>query len=259
MVNSIQNNVGAFVSKTTLTKANAAAEESSAKLSSGFKINKSKDNASGLVIANQLLKEADGSQVALRNTNDGISYAQVADGALSEATDVLQRMRELSLQASSGQVPAEGQAALDAEYASLSAEVARIGSDTSFGGSPLFGGSVDVAVESSGSSTINVSAAAIAPVGGTASAGGLAAVDNALAAIDTTRAELGAASSRLTSSANNLGTQIENASAAASRIRDTDFAGESSNKAKSLLLQQASYSIRSQANASSGAVLSLLK
>lgn len=114
MVNSIQSNIGAFVSNNTLTKANRGAEDSSARLSSGSKIKSAKDDASGLVIANQLLKEADGSQVALRNTNDGVSFAQVADGALNEATDILQRMRDLSIKASSGQVPTEGVAALDA-------------------------------------------------------------------------------------------------------------------------------------------------
>jgi flagellin len=259
MVNSIHSNIGALVSNNTLNKANKGAEESSAKLASGSRIKSAKDDASGLVIANALIKEADGSQVALRNTNDGISFAQVADGALNEATDILQRMRDLSIQASSGQVPAEGKAALDAEYASLSAEVARIGADTTFGGTQVFGGSADVVVDSAGASTINISPASIGAVGGTASAGGIAAVDSAIAAIATTRGELGAASSRLTSAANNLGTQIESASAAASRIRDTDYAEESSNRAKSLLEQRVGLAVRSQANASSSSVLSLLK
>ncbi len=136
--------------------------------------------------------------------------------------------------------------------------MSRIGSDTTFAGSTVFGGSVDIAVDANGANSINISPASIGAVGGSASAGGLAAVDNALAAIDTTRAELGAASSRLNSAANNLSTQIENASAAASRIYDTDYAEESSKNAKSILQQQAGLAIRSQANASSSSILSLL-
>ena len=116
-----------------------------------------------------------------------------------------------------------------------------------------------VVVDSAGSSTISVAPSAIAAVGGTADNGGLAAVDAAIALIDADRGAIGAAASRLTFAANNLGSQIENSSAAASRIRDTDFAEETSNLAKFQVLQQAGFSVLAQANAGSQSILSLLQ
>jgi len=259
MGNVIQTNVASLGAQKALFKANTGLSTTFSRLSSGFRINSAKDDASGLVISNALTKEANGSKVALRNANDGISFAQIADGALNEVTNILLRMRDLSLSATSGQTPAEGISALNAEYAALTAEITRIGADTTFGGTAVFGGTAAVVVDSAGSSTISVAPSAIAAVGGTASNGGLAAVDAAIALVDTDRGAIGAASSRLTFAANNLGSQIENSSAAASRIRDTDSAEETSNLAKFQVLQQAGFSVLAQANAGSQSILSLLQ
>lgn len=259
MGNVIQTNVAALGAQKNLFKSNTGLATTFSRLSSGFRINTAKDDASGLVISNALTKEANGSKIALRNANDGISFAQIADGALNEVTNILLRMRDLALSATSGQTPAAGKTALDAEFAALKSEIARIGTDTKFGGTAVFGGSAAVVVDAAGTSTITVAPAAIAAVAGTASNGGLAGVDAAITAIDTSRGAIGAASSRLTFAANNLGSQIENSSAAASRIRDTDFAEETSNLAKFQVLQQAGFSVLAQANSSSQSILSLLQ
>jgi len=259
MGNVIQTNVAALAAQKSLFRTNTGLATTFNRLSSGFRINSAKDDASGLVISNALLTEANGSKVALRNANDGISFAQIADGALNEVTNILLRMRDLALSATSGQTPAAGVTALNAEYAALTAEITRIGADTTFGGTAVFGGSAAVIVDSGGASTITVAPTAIAAVGGTASNGGLAAVDAAIALIDADRGAIGAGASRLTFAANNLGSQIENSSAAASRIRDTDFAEETSNLAKFQVLQQAGFSVLAQANASSQSILSLLQ
>jgi len=259
MGNVIQTNVASLGAQKSLFRTNTELSTTFARLSSGFRINSAKDDASGLVISNQLAKEVGGSKVALRNANDGISFAQVAEGALQEVTNILLRMRDLSLSATSGQTTADGITALNAEYAALTAEITRIGADTTFGGTAVFGNSAAVVVDSNGTSTITVTAAAIAAVGGTASNGGLAAVDTAIGLIDTSRGALGASQSRLTSAANNLNAQIENSSAALSRVRDTDYAVETANLAKNQVLQQAGFSVLAQANASSQSVLSLLQ
>jgi len=256
MGNAIQTNVAALGAQKSLFRTNTELATTFSRLSSGFRINSAKDDASGLVLSNLLIGEASGSKIALRNANDGISYAQVADGALNEIGNILLRQRDLTISAVSGQ-NAGGLAAIELEFAALNAEITRIGADTNFAGTNVFA-AITVVVNSSGTSTISVGAAAIAAPGGTAAAG-TAAVDAVIALNDTARANLGAASSRLTFAANSLGNQIENSSAAASRIRDTDFAVETSNLAKFQVLQQAGFSVLAQANASAQSILSLLQ
>ncbi|NVJ60359.1 MAG: flagellin FliC [Gammaproteobacteria bacterium] len=253
----IQTNVASLGAQKSLFKTNNELSTTFNRLSSGFRINSAKDDASGLVISNQLSSEIGGYQVALRNANDGISFAQVAEGALQEVTNILLRMRDLSLQASSGQVPAAGVTAIEAEFTALNSEITRITGNTTFGGSTVFGATINVVVEADGGS-VAVAVGTVTAPGGTA-ANGPAGLDTAIAAVDTLRGNLGASQSRLTSAANNLLAGIENSSAARSRIRDTDFASESANLAKLQVLQQASFSVLAQANASSQSVLSLLQ
>jgi len=256
MGNAIQTNVSALSAQKSLFRTNTELATTFSRLSSGFRINSAKDDASGLVLSNLLAGEAGGSKVALRNANDGISYAQVADGALNEIGNILLRMRDLTISAVSGQ-NAGGLAAIELEFAALNTEITRIGADTNFAGTNVFA-AITVTVNSSGTSTIAVGTAAIAAPGGTAAAG-TAAVDAVITLNDTARAGLGASSSALTFAANSLGNQIENSSAAASRIRDTDYAAETSNLAKYQVLQQAGFSVLSQANANAQSILSLLQ
>ncbi len=263
MGNVIQTNVASLAAQKSLFRTNNNLSTTFSRLSSGFRINSAKDDASGLVISNQLSKEVGAYQVAVRNANDGISYAQVAEGATQEITNILLRMRELALTAQSGQVAAAGQTALDAELTALDAEITRIVGNTTFGGTTVFAATtVNFVVESDGG------AIGVTFVDGTtfdtgttdaSAAATLTAIDASITAVDTFRGNMGAAQNRLQSAANNLLTGIENSSAARSRIRDTDFAAETANLAKFQVLQQASFSVLAQANASSQSVLSLLQ
>jgi flagellin len=255
----VATNVASLGAQKSLFRTNTELSTTFSRLSSGFRINSAKDDASGLVISNQLSKEISGSEAALRNANDGISYAQVAEGALQEITNILLRMRDLSISAASGQVPTAGVTAIEAEFAALDAEVDRIVANTTFGGTAVFNTSIDVVVESDGGNiTVAVADGSAFGPGGTAAAGP-ANIDTQITAVDTARGALGASQSRLTSAANNLLAGIEASSAARSRIRDTDFAVETANLAKLQVLQQASFSVLSQANASSQSILSLLQ
>lgn len=255
----VQTNVASLGAQKSLFRTNNNLATTFSRLSSGFRINSAKDDASGLVISNQLSSEIGGMQAAVRNANDGISYAQVAEGALQEVTNILLRMRDLSISASSGQVPTAGVTAIEAEYTALDSEIDRIVANTTFGGTAVFNTTVNIVVEADGGSiAVAVANGAGFGPGGTA-ANGPALVDAQITAVDTARGNLGASQSRLTSAANNLLAGIEASSAARSRIRDTDFAVETANLAKFQVLQQASFSVLAQANAGSQSVLSLLQ
>ncbi|TQV75318.1 flagellin FliC [Aliikangiella marina] len=262
MGNVIQTNVASLGAQKSLFKTNNELSTTFSRLSSGFRINSARDDASGLVLASQLAKEVGGARIAARNANDGISFAQVAEGALQEISSILLRMRDIAVQASSGQVTAAGQTALDAEFSALDAEITRIVGDTEFAGGAVFSANAtNITVDTNGSSTIAIATTdgAAFDTGGTDASAGLAAVDTAITAVDTQRGILGAAQNRLTFAANNLNANIENSSAALSRIRDTDYAVETANLAKNQVLQQAGFSVLAQANASSQSVLSLLQ
>ncbi|PWK49173.1 flagellin [Pleionea mediterranea] len=277
MGNVIQTNIASLNAQRNLFNTNNDLRTSFQRLSSGFRINSAKDDASGLIISNQISKQVSGLNVAIRNANDGISLSQVAEGALQEATNILLRMRDLSLQSVSGNTTASGRQALNAEFEQLTLEIGRIVSDTTFAGAAVLsqagGYSVNLQVGAEANSTditvtianlnqaagtgITVSAETISTAPGASQA--ITAIDAAIDTIDTLRGDLGAVQNRLTSTINNLQNIIENSSAARSRIRDTDFAVETSNLAKNQVLQQAGLSILSQANASGQGILSLLQ
>ncbi len=277
MGNVIQTNIASLNAQRNLFKTNNGLQTTFQRLSSGFRINSAKDDASGLIISNQISKQVSGLQVAIRNANDGISLAQVAEGALQEATNILLRMRDLSLQAVSGSTTTSGRTALNAEFEQLTLEIGRIVSDTTFAGTSILsqagGYSVNLQVGAEANSTditvtianmnqaagtgITVSAETISTVAGASQA--ITAIDAAIDVIDSLRGDLGAVQNRLTSTISNLQNIIENSAAARSRIRDTDFAIETSNLSKFQVLQQAGLSILSQANASGQGVLSLLQ
>lgn len=263
MGNVIQTNVASLGAQKSLFKTNNELSTTFSRLSSGFRINSARDDASGLVLASQLAKEVGGARIAARNANDGISFAQVAEGALQEISSILLRMRDIAVQASSGQVTAAGQTALDAEFTALDLEITRIVGDTEFAGGAVFAAAATaITVDTNGTSSISIATTdgSTFDTGVTdASNGALTAVDAAITAVDTQRGVLGAAQNRLTFAANNLNANIENSSAALSRIRDTDYAVETANLAKNQVLQQAGFSVLAQANASSQSVLSLLQ
>jgi flagellin len=266
----INTNTAALRAQNGSRVANQALQTAMERLSTGKRINSAKDDAAGLAIASNMTSQIRGMSQAIRNANDGISLAQTAEGALGEVTNMLQRIRELSVQSASGTYSDDDRANLQAEVAELGAQIDDIVANTTFNGVTVFGSS-DVTVDiqtGSGSADqttltvtgFDVSAASAADI---SSAGGgttaLDDVDDALKAVATTRASLGAGQSRLESVVNNLSSQVTNLSDARSRIEDADFSAETTNLAKAQILSQASTAMLAQANQSQQGVLSLLR
>ena len=256
------------------------------RLSSGLRVNSARDDAAGLAIADRMNTQVRGMNVAIRNANDGISLAQVAEGGLSVMGEMLQRMRELAVQAinSTNTTGANGDlGALNQEFSQLRDEVNRTMSAVQFNGTSLFTTTTDFAFQVGANSgqTITVGSAAMninAATGGmsgvtqgtgvasglnvttnSANAAVLSALDTALATVNSTRATLGAVQSRFENTVNFLRTSVENQSAARGRIMDADFAAETANLSRSQILQQAGTAMIAQANQLPQGVLALLR
>jgi flagellin len=208
-----------------------------------------------------------GINVAIRNANDGVSLAQTAEGALSTVTDVLQRMRELAVQAQNGSNGTSDRANLDTEYQQLSSEITRIAAQTKFNGSAIVGASAGTQtfqVGANNGDTLSVTTSTVTTVAGgvTTSAlasTALAAIDTALDTITTQRATMGAVINRFQFAIQNLQVTGENQSAARGRIMDADFAAETANLSRSQILQQAGTAMVAQANQLPQQVLQLLR
>jgi flagellin len=237
------------------------------RLSSGLRVNSAKDDAAGLAIADRMNAQIRGINVAIRNANDGISLAQTAEGALATATDALQRMRELAVQAQNGSNGTSDRANLDAEYQQLSAEVTRIAAQTKFNGVAVVGagaGAQTFQIGPNNGDTLTVTTSAVSTVAGdiTTAANAstaLAAIDVNLDLITTNRANYGAAMSRFSFAITNLQITGENQTAARGRIMDADFALETANMSRAQILQQAGTAMVAQANQLPQQVLQLLR
>ncbi|SMF72592.1 flagellin [Allosphingosinicella indica] len=240
------------------------------RLSTGKRINSSKDDAAGLAIASSMTSQIRGMNQAIRNSNDGISLAQTAEGALNEVTNMLQRIRELAVQSASGTYSDDDRTNLQEEVKALGAQINDIVANTKFNGVTLFGSAdgsfaIQTGANSGDQVTISItgldvssaSGADISSVSGAESA--LDDVDTALKDVGTVRAGLGAAQSRLESTVNNLTNNVTNLADARSRIEDADFSAETTNLAKAQILSQASTAMLAQANQSQQGVLSLLR
>lgn len=283
MALTVNTNIASLTAQRHLGNSSSALGTAMERLSSGSRINSAKDDAAGLQISNRLTSQINGLNVAMRNANDGISMSQTAEGALQESTNILQRMRELTLQAANGSNSQDDLNSLQEEMTSSLAELDRIATTTSFGTTKLLDGSSAAAIAfqvgSEGTAddqitidlqegfdsttlavnTIDVSGAGAAPVYAQASLEtDLGLIDDALQTIDSKRAELGAAQNRFESTISNLQNISENVSASRSRIMDTDFASETANLTKNQIMQQAGTAMLSQANQLPQAVLSLL-
>ena len=245
------------------------------RLSTGLRISTAADDAAGLAISERLRSQVRSLEQAKRNANDGISFVQTAEGALNEVSSILVRLRELAVQSSNGSVSSADKETLDEEFKSLVSEVDRIGRSTEFNGIKLLdGSSSSVSFQvgfgtTAGIDTLNVS---LAPALGTSlslssldiGSGGttttaITNIDAAINTVSSLRGSLGAIQNRLGSTINNLAIQVENLSAAESRIRDVDVAYETAELTRNNILQQASISILSQANAQPQAALKLLQ
>ena len=283
MALTVNTNVTSLAVQKNLNNAADALSTSMSRLSSGLKINSAKDDAAGLQIATRMSSQIRGQNVAVKNANDGISLAQTAEGALQESTNILQRMRELAVQARNGTNGTADQTATNAEFAQMSDELTRIAASTQLNGKNLLDGSAGTVQLQVGSNTgtanhidlvlsskfdavsMSVDKATLALTGATVT-GAQANIDNAITAIDAaiaqigaTRANLGASQNRLTSTISNLQNITENVTAAQGRVQDTDFAAETANLTKQQTLQQASTAVLAQANQLPSAVLKLLQ
>jgi len=255
------------------------------RLSSGMRINSAKDDAAGLAIATRMDTQVRGMNVAIRNANDGISLAQTAEAGMNTVTDMLQRMRELAIQASNSTNTTGDTgdiAKLNDEYTQLSSEVQRTLASVQFNGQNLLSsvagdftfqvgantGTTQQITVLSGS--LNLAAGPVSAVYGAATsalttgsnagnAANITAIDAAISTINTSRAKLGAVQSRFENTINFLRSAVEQQAAAKGRIMDADFAAETANLSRSQILQQAGTAMIAQANQVPQNVLSLLK
>jgi flagellin len=269
----INTNVSAMRAQNGSRVANQQLQTAMERLSSGKRINSAKDDAAGLAISSSMTAQIRGMTQGIRNANDGISMAQTAEGALGEVSNMLQRIRELSVQANSGTYSDDDKTNLQAEVSQLGSQITSILTDTEFNGVKLFDGTAGTA----GTVSIQVGAndgdkvdldlkdisgdytAALAVDVTTGTSADLTTLSTAIGAVATTRATLGASQSRLESTINNLTSNVQNLSDARSRIEDTDFSAETTNLAKASILSQAATAMLAQANQNGQGVLQLLR
>lgn len=272
----VATNVASIQAQNTLNQVTRSSGESTSKLASGERITKAADDAAGLAISEKLKAEIRSSKQANRNANDGLSLVQVAEGGLNETSGLLTRMRELSIQAASDTLTDADRAKSGQEYSQIKNELERIAQTTEFNGKKLLNGTgqqltfqVGVGDNSSddhisyNSKNINAGIHAL----GVASANifskeaaqqGLSAIDQAINKVSTQKSTLGSIQNRLITSSSNLQIYSENMSAANNRIRDVDYADETSNKAKLNILESATTAVASQANTDPKVALKLL-
>lgn len=283
----INQNIAAMNAYRNLSVTDGQMSKSLEKLSSGFRINRAADDAAGLSISEGLRSQIGGLKVAVRNAQDGISVVQTAEGALTETHSILQRMRDLAVQAANGgSQDSSAQKAANTEFGQLKKELDRIAKTTSFGGQKLlnvgissasgYNGTFQVGANASSDDQIKVdlTGAAKLSVSGFDSNGlglssisltstkgaqsAIQAVDKAIKGVSDTRATLGAYQNRFEHTINNLNVAVENLSASESRIRDTDMASEMVNFTRSQILSQAGTAMLAQANQAPQSVLRLL-
>jgi flagellin len=240
MSQTINTNVNSLNAQRNLSQSQGSLATSMQRLSSGLRVNSAKDDAAGLAIADRMNAQIRGINVAIRNANDGISLAQTAEGALSTVTDVLQRMRELAVQAQNGSNGTSDRANLDTEYQQLSAEITRIAAQTKFNGTAIVGsgsGAQTFQVGANNGDTLTITTSTVTTVAGDLTTSGnastaLADIDSKLDTITTDRANYGAMMNRFQFAISSLQVTGENQSAARGRIMDADFASETANLAR---------------------------
>jgi len=286
MAMTINTNVNSLTAQRNTIATQNSLATSMQRLSSGLRVNSARDDAAGLAIADRMNTQVRGMNVAIRNANDGISLAQTAEGGLAVIGDMLQRMRELSVQAinSTNTSGAAGDlAALNQEFTQLRDEVNRTISAVQFNGTSLFTttNNFDFQVGANSGQTITIAGAALninnatGGMSGVTQGGGgasglntttnaansaaLVALDTALSTLNATRATLGAVQSRFENTVNFLRSSVENQAAARGRIMDADFASETANLSRAQILQQAGTAMIAQANQLPQGVLALLR
>lgn len=272
----INTNVTSMSAQRTLSNTSRAQGETLNKLSSGTRIAKSADDAAGLAISEKLKAQVRGLNQAERNANDGISMIQTAEGGLNEISNILNRMRELSVQAASDTVGQQERQFTNLEYQNLKQEIERISQVTEFNGRKLLDGTgqqydFQIGINNNdfqdrikfNASKLNSTAGSLglnelSVTNKESAQNGLAALDAAITKVSGQRAELGAKQNRLTSTIQNLQVGSENLSSANSQIRDTDYAAETAKNAKLSILNNAGTAVLSQANGQGSNALKLI-
>jgi flagellin len=281
----INQNISAMNAYRNLSVTDGQMSKSLEKLSSGFRINRAADDADGLAISEGLRSQVGGLKVAVRNAQDGVNVAQTAEGALNETTSILQRMRDLTVQAQNsgtyGDSTDSSVKAIQAEADQLAKELTRIASKTEFNGQKLldgtYAGNFQIGANAGDTLTVKIDSgtagkgfdATTLAVGSGATEADtkaldvsasttLTAIDAALTNVSSARANIGAVQNRFEHTINNLNVAVENLSASESQIRDTDMAQEMTKFTRSQILQQAGTSMLAQANQSQQSVLKLL-
>lgn len=275
----INTNLASLNAQRNLAASQGSLSTSMQRLSSGLRVNSAKDDAAGLAIAERMNAQVRGMNVAIRNSNDGISLAQTAEGALGKIGDNLQRMRELAVQSANDTNGTSDREALDNEFKQLSEENKRIIDSTKFNGLTLLDGvnptfTFQVGANTDASDTVTITAGNMSNLiettlpGGTAESLGTDAtaahtaideIDKALDEVNTLRSSFGAYQNRFEAIISNLQVAAENQTAARSRIMDADFAVETANLSRAQILQQAGTSMVAQANQQPQSVLALLQ
>ena len=286
----ITTNVTSLQAQNNLDKSSSALAKSLERLSSGQRINSASDDAAGMAIASRMTAQIRGMDAAKRNTQDGISLVQTAEGAMGVQVEQLQRTRELSVQASNGMLSFEDRTKLNTEAVALMDELNKIATETNFNGNKLLDGSIASMIVQVGANAtetrditfVDTTAATLLVAGesfataAAASASGTTAgsinlqnvtnaseaittIDAALDAVQSGRSNMGAYQNRLEQTISNLDVSINNASASRGRIQDADFAKETADMTKNQILAQAGVAMLSQANQLPQNVLSLLR
>ena len=280
MAQMINTNVPSLTAQRNLSASQGQLATSISRLSSGLRINSAKDDAAGLAIANRMDSQARGMNVAIRNSMDGISLAQTAEGGLGKVSDMLQRMRELAVQSSNATNTSTDRDSLNNEFRQLADEIDRTLNATKFNGQAILSGAAGSQVFQVGSESTSydqltvttgnmATAANIAAVTGTVGVisgttgsnaqSMISAIDLALTTVNSERSTYGAVQNRFEAIIANLQVASENQSAAKSRIMDADFAAETAALTRTQILQQAGTAMLAQANQLPQQVLQLLR
>ena len=295
----INTNIAANITANALTKNERAMSQAMERLSTGQRINNAGDDAAGLAISSRMTSQINGLNMAVRNANDAISLVQTVDGALVEVTNMLQRMRELAVQANSESYSATDRDLLEAEFDALQLAIQDINDDTQWNGTALLSGgttftfsvganadqTVAITVKDFETNGANAASASLGIFENLDATGGVLAyaddnsndliglsvdttslantaitqVDNAITRVQAHRADLGATISRLEYTADNLANVSQNTSASRSRVLDADYAAETTELARTQIIQQAATAMLSQANQQAQTVLALLR
>jgi len=268
----INTNVNALFAQNALTVNNRSLSKAMQQLSTGSRVNSSGDDAAGLAIGTSMNAQIKGLNMAVRNANDGISMLQTAEGAMVEQTNMLQRMRELAVQATTTTYNTTQLGYLDTEFQALDTQINNIASNTKWNGSTVLATAATKTfiVGSAGTESITVALAATDSTTGLATtalavssaasaAASVTAIDTALASISSARATIGAGINQLTYAADNLTNVSQNLTASRSQIMDTDYATATTQLARSQIIQQAATAMLAQANQQPQSVLALLK